>query len=295
MLKIGEFSQLGQVTVRTLRHYDELGLLKPAHIDPASEYRYYTLEQLPTLHRIVAWKEMGLPLGTIGALLVEPAPVEQMRRLLQERQSAITHQIAEEQQRLARIAARLRMIEEEGGVSPYEVALKEVPAQTIATIRQTVPHITQMKDYRCEELDFIYSWLRGAGIEGSGTELAIYHTVDYHEDDIDMEVGYGIPAHFASLMAGSSSSSSSPSSLLPPDPIQIHQLPAAEEMATVVHRGDMWGVVDALMALYRWTYANGRVCAGPYRELHPHWRENEWVDFGDVVVELQLPTEATAH
>ena len=58
----------------------------------------------------------------------------------------------------------------------------------------------------------------------------------------------------------------------------------------MIHRGDMWGIVNALMALYRWTYANGRVCAGPYRELHPHWRENEWEDFGDVVVELQLPT-----
>jgi DNA-binding transcriptional MerR regulator len=287
MLKIGEFSQLGQVTVRTLRHYDELGLLKPAHIDPDSEYRYYTLEQLPTLHRIVAWKEMGLPLGKIGALLAEPAPVEQMRHLLEERQTAITRQIAEEQQRLARIAARLQMIEEEGVVSPYEVALKAVPAQMVATIRQTVPHISQMKDYRCHELDFIYTWLRDAKIEGCGPELAIYHAVDYHEDDIDMEVGYIIPGTFASLAIGSASPSLP---LSPPDPIQIHLLPAAEEMATVIHRGDMWGVVNALIALYRWTYANGRVCAGPYRELHPHWRENEWEDFSDVVVELQLPT-----
>jgi DNA-binding transcriptional MerR regulator len=289
MLKIGEFSQLGQVTVRTLRHYDELGLLKPAHIDPASEYRYYTLEQLPTLHRIVAWKEMGLPLGKIGALLSEPAPVEQMRRLLEERRTAITHQIAEEQQRLARIAARLQMIEEEGGVSPYEVARKAVPAQMVATIRQTVPHISQMKDYRCNELDFIYSWLRDANIEGIGSELAIYHTVDYHENDIDMEVGYIIPVPLASLTTGGASPPPAPPS--PPDPIQIHLLPATEEMATVIHRGNMWGVVNALTALYRWTYANGRVCAGPYRELHPHWRENEWEDFGDVVVELQLPTE----
>lgn len=288
MLKIGEFSQLGQVTVRTLRHYDELGLLKPAHIDPDSEYRYYTLEQLPTLHRIVAWKEMGLPLGKIGALLAEPAPVEQMRHLLEERQTAITRQIAEEQQWLTRIAARLQMIEEEGGVSLYEVALKAVPAQMVATIRQTVPHISQMKDYRCHELDFIYTWLREAKIEGSGPELAIYHTVDYHEDDIDMEVGYIVPVPFASLTTGSASSP--PLALSAPNPILIHLLPATEEMATVIHRGDMWGVVNALMALYRWTYANGRVRAGPYRELHPHWRENEWEDFGDVVVELQLPT-----
>ena len=66
MLKIGEFSQLGQVSVRTLRLYDELGLLRPVYINPDSEYRYYSIEQLPTLHRIVALKELGLPLGQIG-------------------------------------------------------------------------------------------------------------------------------------------------------------------------------------------------------------------------------------
>jgi hypothetical protein len=60
-------------------------------------------------------------------------------------------------------------------------------------------------------------------------------------------------------------------------------------MATVIHRGDMRDVVSALIALYRWAYANGRVCAGPYRELHPHWRETEHENFGDVVVELQVP------
>ncbi len=47
MFRIGEFSQMAQVTIRTLRHYDELGLLKPVHIDRFTDYRYYTIEQLP--------------------------------------------------------------------------------------------------------------------------------------------------------------------------------------------------------------------------------------------------------
>ena len=60
MLKIGEFSRLSQVTIKTLHHYDELGLIKPAHTDPISNYRFYTVEQLPRIHRIMALKEMGL-------------------------------------------------------------------------------------------------------------------------------------------------------------------------------------------------------------------------------------------
>ena len=68
MLKIGEFSQLSQVTVKTLHHYDEIGLLKPAHIDRFTNYRYYTVEQLPRIHRIMALKELGLSLEQIGLM-----------------------------------------------------------------------------------------------------------------------------------------------------------------------------------------------------------------------------------
>ena len=47
MLKIGEFSKLSRVSVRMLRHYDEIGLLKPAEIDTFTDYRYYREDQLP--------------------------------------------------------------------------------------------------------------------------------------------------------------------------------------------------------------------------------------------------------
>ena len=60
MLRIGEFSRLCRVTVKTLHHYDEIGLLKPAHIDQFTDYRYYSLDQLPRIHSIMALKELGL-------------------------------------------------------------------------------------------------------------------------------------------------------------------------------------------------------------------------------------------
>src|SRR5262249_33541212 len=155
-----EFSQLGQVTVRTLRHYDELDLLKPAYINPESDYRYYTIEQLPTLHRIIALKEMGLPLGQIRSLLADAVSAETLRGPLEEREQALERQVASERRRLARVSGRLRLIEQEGALSPYEFVLKSAPAQTVATIRQVVPHVSQMKEYRCDEFDLIYSWLQ---------------------------------------------------------------------------------------------------------------------------------------
>jgi MerR-like DNA binding protein len=54
MLKIGDFSRLSQVSVKTLRYYDEVGLLKPTQVDQVSGYRYYSVVQLRQLHRILA-------------------------------------------------------------------------------------------------------------------------------------------------------------------------------------------------------------------------------------------------
>jgi DNA-binding transcriptional MerR regulator len=68
MLKIGEFAWLGQVTVETLRHYDRLGLLKPARLDRFTDYRYYALDQLPRLNRILALKGLGLTLEQIARI-----------------------------------------------------------------------------------------------------------------------------------------------------------------------------------------------------------------------------------
>lgn len=59
MLNIGDFARHGRVSVRMLRHYDAIGLLTPARVDPHSGYRSYQVGQLAQLNRIVALKELG--------------------------------------------------------------------------------------------------------------------------------------------------------------------------------------------------------------------------------------------
>ena len=66
MLKIGDLSKLSRVSIRMLRHYDEIGLVKPVWIDPESGYRYYAAEQLSIAGRINALKDMGFGLAAIG-------------------------------------------------------------------------------------------------------------------------------------------------------------------------------------------------------------------------------------
>ena len=69
MFKIGDFARLGGVSVRALRHYDEIGLLSPADVDAGSGYRLYAAHQLGPLNRIVALKELGFSLTQIDGIL----------------------------------------------------------------------------------------------------------------------------------------------------------------------------------------------------------------------------------
>jgi DNA-binding transcriptional MerR regulator len=135
MFQIGVFARLSQVSVKTLRHYDERGLLKPIHVDEWSGYRYYGLEQLPRLHRILALKDLGLSLEQIAVLLNRAVSPADMRAMLAGKQAELAAHIAEEQARLQRVEARLQQIEQEGTMSTYDVVIKRIEPQLVASVQ----------------------------------------------------------------------------------------------------------------------------------------------------------------
>ena len=85
MLKIGEFSKLSHVSVRMLRHYDEIGLLHPQRVDPITGYRLYGEEQLFTAGKINVYRGMGFGLTAIAGLLHEADP-QKLRAMLERQQ-----------------------------------------------------------------------------------------------------------------------------------------------------------------------------------------------------------------
>ena len=87
-LKIGNFARVGQVSVQTLRHYDDLGLLKPMEVDSLSGYRYYVLDQLPRLNRILALKDLGFSLEQVAHMLEDDLSPAVLRDLLRIKQRA---------------------------------------------------------------------------------------------------------------------------------------------------------------------------------------------------------------
>jgi DNA-binding transcriptional MerR regulator len=273
-----------------LRHYDALGLLKPVEVDHLSGYRFYALEQLPRLNRILALKDLGLSLEQISHLLQrEELSAVELRGMLSMRQAELERELREGRDRLSRVAARLRRIEREDEPSPYEVVLKKAAPQTVVSARTIVPKLSDMPTYRCALYEDLYGWLEMSGAEPrlAAPELALYHVEEFVERDVDMEVavvvGYGNPP--GNVPPGFGCGLARP---------LVRELPAVPEVASVVHRGALWDVPDALAALFAWAGENGYASAGPYREIH-FWRENELAEKPDglrsVVLEMQLPVE----
>lgn len=285
MLKIGDFSQLGQVSVRTLHHYDERGLLKPARIDDWTGYRFYSVEQLPRLNRILALKDLGFSLDQIGRLVDDDVPAEQLRGMLALKQAEIERQLSAGRTRLLRVEARLRQIEQEGEPSPYEVVLKKTAPQTVASTRTTVPTLEDMPTIRCDLYDELYESLERRRVEPGTPEYALYHTVEYMDRDIDMEAAVAV----------NGGAERSPDDA--DDRLAFRVLPAVREMASVVHEGSAWEIPRAISALFGWIGANGYATAGPYRELHLYGRENDLfradsANIDSLLVEIQVPVQA---
>jgi DNA-binding transcriptional MerR regulator len=110
MLSIGEFARLGQVSPRTLRHYGELGILEPAHVDSATVYRYCELGQLEDLRRVLALRGLGIGLEPIREFLGADggASIELLRAACSDYAGAEISASIEEQDRRRRFGVASR-------------------------------------------------------------------------------------------------------------------------------------------------------------------------------------------
>jgi DNA-binding transcriptional MerR regulator len=140
MFNIGEFARLGDVSVRTLRHYDEIGLLKPAQVDPVSGYRCYSAGQLGRLNRVIALKELGLSLAQARRLL-DGISLDELRGMLMLRRVQLEHELEERQNQLLGVEARLRYIAQEAAMPADDIVVKTVPAMGVVVLTGHAPAI----------------------------------------------------------------------------------------------------------------------------------------------------------
>ncbi len=269
MFSIGEFARHGRVSVRMLRHYDATGLLRPARVDAASGYRFYTAGQLARLNRIIALKDLGFSLDQVRLMLDEQVSAEQLRGMLRLRQAELQSRLSADRARLAQVEARLQIIEREGAMPADDIQVKQIPAVRVAELTATAASlepaaITPVIRPLYAELG---SRLGRAGVTPAGPAIA------YYEDVPD---GDGVVVH-ATL----------PVNAEPADgqDFAIVDLPAITRAATVVHRGPMDDVLRTIQVLARWIDGNGYRSSGYPREFYLECPEDE----AQWVTELQEP------
>ncbi|GEM_PF-79708 len=268
MFKIGDFSRLTQVTVKALRHYDRLGLLTPDRIDPTSGYRYYTGAQVRRLDHILALKELGFSLEQVSQLLDADLSPAQLRGMLLMKEQEARGVIATAQERLERIEARLRQIEQTPPGAPYDVALKRVAAERVASLRAVLPAYSAVGALFGE----LQAYQRRHDLRASAW-TAVWHDGEYRAADIHAEATF---------------TTADP---LPPHArITQSTLPAVETMACVKHHGPLATVGRAHIALLGWIEANDYRLAGPNRTLALHFAGP---DSADGITEIQYPITRT--
>lgn len=260
MFTIGEFATIGRVSVRMLRHYDALGLLTPARVDASSGYRYYDSEQLRRLNRLLALKDLGFSLEQVGQILADEVDPAELRGMLRLRRAELAEQIASDRARLARVEARLRIIEGEGAMSTTDVTLTSAPALRFAYL---AGHAASAEH---EDVGPVVSNLfeRASGLAANaphGEAVAVYQTLA--DGSLDCRAGFlltdGQPA---------------------PEGLELVDLPALEQAAVLEHHGSMEDITGSYQRLAVWIEENGYRTDGSARERYlVSWPEpeDEWV------------------
>lgn len=256
MYKIGEFSAIGKVSVRMLRHYDQMGLLKPIDIDIDSGYRSYSIEQLPKLNRIIFLKELGFSLQEIKEYLEKDMSVEEMKSMLFLKRREIEDEIALMHYKLHKVSMRLEQMENEGKPPKYDISVKSTERMVIASLVEKVPHIQEMA-YYCEKMyGELYEELKRINIKPKGNEITIYHNKEFTETNLNMEAGVIIDEKYLSIIFSEDMR------------IKIREIPATENSAYLYYTGSYSGMEPAIMSMLGWVGQNNLKIKGPLVEIH---------------------------
>ena len=269
MFSIGEFARHGRISVRMLRHYDSIGLLPPAYVEPVSGYRFYQAAQLSDLNRIVALKDLGFTLEQVRTILAEQVTAAELRGMLRMRKAEIEVQIEAETSRLARVEARLLSIEDQSRAPADGIVIKHLAGVRVAELTGVAA------SYQPEDItpvigplyEQLWPRVHGAGMTAC-QGIAYYEDSNARPGAVTVHAGVHVTAGRSDIAD-----------------LSVVELPEVATAATIIHHGSMDDVLPTGQALARWIDANGYQSVGYARELMLEWSPDKehWV------TELQQP------
>jgi DNA-binding transcriptional MerR regulator len=283
MFSIGEFAGLGRVSVRMLRHYDAIGLLRPAHVDPYSGYRFYTAAQLRLLNRVTALKDLGFSLQQVQTLIDEKVDTAELRGMLRLRRAELAARMEQDTVRLAQVDARLRMIESEGHMDTGDVVLKSIPAMRVAMLAATATsydHPTSISENLSPLYPRLMELMDKHNVPMIGAPIAYYTPAPSQPGDETIAVHAAFPIGDVPV----------------PDDAGFEAvvLPPVEQAATAIHHGAMSEAFRTGQKLAEWIDDNG------FRAVDPGFAVEVYLDcppgeFDKWVTEMQVPVNGTVE
>lgn len=269
MLKIGEFSKLSHVSVRMLRHYDEIGLLHPQRVDPITGYRLYGEEQLFTAGKINVYRGMGFGLTAIAGLLHEADP-QKLRAMLERQQESLREQSEEMSQMLHRIKLAIAQLGEESTMANYDVTIKEIAPRYVASVRD----ILESYNYEGRLWHYMMKETADQNLTPANPCLAfgIFHDAEYKERGVDVEIQMTVEGNYHDT-----------------EHVRFKTEPAVC-VASAIHYGSYETISDASAAVAAWVEKNGyQMCGVMFNVYHvsPHETQNP----DELVTEVCIPVK----
>lgn len=269
MFRIGEFSKLTQVTIRMLRHYDDVGLLKPAEIDPWTGYRLYSVEQIPILNKIIYLRDSGFQVSEIAEALNQADDALVVAQL-DRKYKKIEKGIQKEQEKLKKIETAKKELQNDKGELHYQVSLKSIPSYQVLSLRRVISSY-YAEGALWEELS---SFAVQNQIPISNNTFSIYHDVEYKEEDVDVELCASVS------VTGEDS-----------DEFTYRNTEPVAVMACTMVYGDFSNISGAYLSFAKWLKENSQYAmTGQNRQIvhRGPWNEKEPNKY---LVELQIPLE----
>lgn len=240
LLPIGRFSQITRLSIRMLRHYDEVGLLRPALVDPSSGYRYYSLAQASDAQKIRLLRSLEMPLEEIKELLA--ASPEALQAHLHQHRLRLEARLAQYQQAIYTLEHLSSQ-----QLTSYTVGLRQEAPQFVLT-KRCRSSLEAMKADLGKVFGELFAVLGRQNLRLVGAPFVSYPRAEFNEEDLEYEVGLPTDQP-AQAPAG----------------LNSYQLPASP-VAYTLHVGPYESVERAYQAVTAWVQEHGHTLAGAPRE-----------------------------
>jgi effector-binding domain-containing protein len=263
LMPIGRFAKASRLSVRSLRNYDDAGLLPAAFVDPGSGYRYYGVEQLARASVIRTLRSLDVGLPAIAEFLAAEDPGAVLASHLAEL-NARRDQLDRVIGRVVHLLQTRELIMETG------IAVKDVPAQRVAAFRCSA---TQAEIFQAIPDGFGKVLAVLGDVTPAGIPFALFHA--FPDADTAGEVSMCVPIGPQHVIEAGGD-------------VEVLDLPASA-MAAVVHRGPYEDMAEAYAAIASWIHVRGHAILGPSREIYLNSPADAGQD--DLQTEIQWPID----